>query len=917
MSHKRIWSVSRAFLLLLAATALPWRKAFAQQVTSSVHPTTPLVANAERRTGAVEVDGRLNEAAWEKATPISGFRQFRPDEGLPASLPTEVRILFDEQALYIGARMFDPGGRRSIRAPLARRDQLLDGNGNNGAFNSLTSDKFVVVIDPYHNHLDQALFEVNPAGVRGDSFNGDDSWDPIWEAAAAIDSTGWTAEIRIPYSQLRFSREESQTWGLQLWRYADRLNERDMWAFWRRSESGGPSFYGHLAGVQVASRPRQLELLPFVVTRNRYAPDSPGDPYHTGSDTRLSVGGDVKYLLTSNLTLDATINPDFGQVEVDPASLNLSAFETFYDEKRPFFVAGRSAFDFGGMSCYFCSNNSSLDVFYSRRIGRPPQLGGYVDDRAAYRDVPDNATILGAAKLTGRTKGGYTIGILDALVDREIARFLPAPGMPEREQVVEPMSNYLVARVKKDLNDGSTTVGAIVTSALRRIGEDTVVADRLRRHATALGVDWDHTWGHRTYSWTGTVVASEIAGSPAALALVQRSSAHYFQRPDREVSSDGVFDTRYDTTISSLRGYGLYTRLAKESGNWLWETAQNWRSPGFETNDLSYLDRADYRWMNANIVRNVTKPTRMYRSIFTSLGGQQQFNYDGLRNDLQTQIYYGMEFANYWNLRSFVIHSAPVFDDRATRGGPVVKSNGYNFGHVQVSTDPRRPAVFDLSLETSRGVHEPTRMTRLQPGVAVKPAASVFIQFAPSYEDAERSAQYVTAYADPTATAFDGTRYIFSRIRTKTLSLETRVNWTLTSNLSLQVYAQPFIASGDYQRFREYAAPRSGELLDYGQGLGTIQHNASAHTYTLDPDGSGPAAAHTIDDPNFSARSLRGTAVLRWEYRPGSTIFLAWTQQRFGSSTDGTFDFNRDRVALLRDHPDNVFVLKVNYWLGR
>jgi hypothetical protein len=310
-------------------------------------------------------------------------------------------------------------------------------------------------------------------------------------------------------------------------------------------------------------------------------------------------------------------------------------------------------------------------------------------------------------------------------------------------------------------------------------------------------------------------------------------------------------------------------------------------------------------------------PTAWYRNIFTTFGGQQQFNYDGLRNDQQAQIFYGMEFLNFWNLRTFAIYHPSVDDDRLTRGGPVVVRSGYKFGHVQVSTDPRERAVFDLSVEGSRGVDAPTRSWNLQPGIALKPIASVFVQLSPSYRADEDPAQYVTAVKDPAAAAFAGTRYVFAFIETRTLSLDTRVNWTLTPNLTLQLFAQPFFASGAYDRFREFAAPRTLEKLEYGKDVGTITRDPVHATYTVDPDGTGPAGSFSFADPDFSDRSLRGTAVLRWEYRPGSTIYFAWTQRRSGSVADGTFDLGRDRAALLRDRPDNVFLIKLNYWLGR
>ena len=872
-------------------------------------------------TGTISIDGKLNESAWAKATPITDFRQQQPHEGAPASQRTEVRVLYDERAIYIGARMYDSLGRRGIRAPVSRRDQLLDSNGNNGSFNSLTTDKLVIVLDPYHNHIDQAWFEVNPAGVRGDQFNGDPSWDPIWEAATQIDSLGWTAEMRIPYSQLRFARDSSaQAWGMQIWRYTDRLHEQDMWSFRRLAEAGGSAYFGSLTGLTIGPQPRQFELLPYVESRQQYKFASPGDPYHKSSYGRVSAGADMKYLLTPSLALDATVNPDFGQVEVDPATINLSAYETYYQEKRPFFVAGSSAFDFGNFNCFFCSNTSSLDVFYSRRIGRPPQLNGYVSNVADFADTPDNTTIVGAAKITGRTSGGYTVGLLDAVTDRESARYLPGPSLPERSQQVEPLTNYFVGRVKKDLNEGVTTIGGAFTSTLRQLS-DTVVSDRLRSHAEVGGIDWNHRWAQRNYSWIGSALVSNVAGSSSAIDLTEQSSAHYFQRPDRRSTSDGLFSTAYDPNATSLRGYGFYTRVAKDNGNWLWETAQNWRSPGFEVNDLSFLGRADYKWMNANIGRQWATPGSWYREIAWLVGAQQRFNYDGDRTDSQAQAYYETMFPNYWKVRSFVIYHPTVFDDRLTRGGPVVMRTGFRFAQLEISTDARQRAVFDVNVQGGAGINSRTHTLILQPGIALKPAGNVYISLTPSLIADEDAAQYVTTITDPTATAFFGKRYVFGFIKTRTLSLDTRVNWTFNPSLTLQLFAQPFIASGAYSSFREFAAPRTFRKVIYGQDIGTITRTpaiaSNGATYGVDPDGAGPAPAFSFGDPDFTFRSLIGNAVVRWEYRPGSTVFFVWTQSRTGSDSNGNFDFGAQRSAIFRDRPTNVFQVKMNYWIGR
>jgi hypothetical protein len=898
--------------ILLALVALPVA-ARAQAPAGSTHATEAPVATAALRQTAITLDGRLDEAAWRQATPATGFRQYQPNEGAPASLPTEVWFLYDDRALYIGARMTQPGG---VVAPLARRDQLLDASGDNGSFNSLTTDKLVVRLDPYHNHQDDVWFEVNPAGARGEQFNGDPSWDPIWESAVHVDSLGWTAELRIPFSQLRFSRDAEQTWGLQIWRYVDRLNEQNMWAFRPRNAAGGPAFYGHLEGLAIPKQPRQLEVLPYVLTGSRFERATPGDPYNQDHELRFGIGADIKYLLTSNLTLDATFNPDFGQVEVDPATLNLSAFETFYDEKRPFFIAGSSAFSFGGMRCMFCSNTSGLGAFYSRRIGRPPQLSGFVNGVSEYADAPENTAILAAAKITGRTGGGYTIGVLNALTGRERARYVTTPGAAEELQVVEPLTNYFVGRVKKELRGGATTVGGILTSTTRRT-DDPAVSERLRSHAEAVGMDWRHTWRSREYSWMGSMLVSNVAGSPGAITRTQHSSARYFQRPDRAVTGDGLFGSDYDTTATSLRGYGIFSRVGKDNGTLLWEAMANIRSPGFEVNDLAFLSRSDYLWFNGNVGGQATTPTRWYRSIFATLGGATEYNYDGDRTRANLQAFYGMELPNYWNIRLMAIHDIPSYDDRLTRGGAVVRRAGYTMGSVQVSTDPRAPAVFDVQVQGGRGVQSDTRYLSIRPGVALKPAANIFVQLSPRFSYDESDAQYVTTIDDPAAAAFYGSRHVFGFIRTRTVSLSTRVNWTFTPDLTLQLFAQPFIASGEYSSFREFAAPRTLDKVVYGRDVGTISYDDESSTYDVDPDGAGPGLPFSFENPNFTSSALRGTAVLRWEYRPGSTLFFVWTQQRSGHDPAGNFDFATARSEIFNQRPMNVFQVKATYWFGR
>jgi hypothetical protein len=905
---------------LLFATAA----ALAAQTVTSAAENVGRTAVAARREGVVRIDGRLDEPAWERAAPLTEFRQTQPVEGVPASERSEIRILYDDEAVYVGARMHDSRGAAGVRGRLARRDQLLTLQGDNGTgAPSVTSDILVLHFDTFHDKLGESVFLINPLGVKGDAIsiggsNLDPAWDPVWDGTARVDSLGWTAEVRIPLSQLRFTGAADQSWGLQVERFIDRLNEWDVWAFWRRAEAGGPVKYGSLGGLTLASHPRSLELLPYVLTGGRFDAPEVGDPFHSWSDVDYRVGADVRYLLTSNLTLDATINPDFGQVEADPAVVNLSAFETFFPEKRPFFVAGAGAFSFGGFSCYFCSNVSSLSVFYSRRIGRQPQLGDYIHDLADFEDVPDATTILGAAKITGRTQKGYTVGILDAVTEREVARYRIDLGQPTQRQSVEPLTNYFVGRLKRDFNSGNTVIGGIVTSTARRL-DDQLLRDSLRAHGEAVGIDFRHAWHDQTYSVRSQLAISNVGGSAPAIVRTMQSSAHYFQRPDRSETSDGLFSVRYDPNAASLRGYGFYARVAKEAGSWLWEAADNVRSPGFEVNDLAFQSRADYNWMSSNLVRQWTVPGQWYRNIFTSVGGQQQFNYEGVRTDLQGQAFFGMQFLNYWNWRSYYIHHPVVFDDRATRGGPIVKRPGFNDLGFGLTSDNRRQVVLGINGEWATGVGERNSSLYVTPSATVKLGPNANVDFTPTYSHS-RGTQYVTTVDDATATDFFGHRYVFSQIDQTSLSLDTRLNVTFSPTLTLELYAQPFFASGDYHDFEEFTRPRALEKVVYGRDIGTVTAQRDAEgaieSYTVDPDGSGPAAPFTFDNPSFSKRSLLGNAVARWEYRPGSTIFLVWQHSRSGQTVDGTFDLRRDRALLLGDRPVNVFQLKVNYWLG-
>jgi hypothetical protein len=910
-------SVAYLRFTLLCGIFLIAPRSAAQQTTRSNKDPRP-VAQATLRQGEIVVDGRLDDAAWAAAKPITELIQAVPDEGKPPTQKTEIRILYDASAIYIGARMFDSLGAKGVRSALARRDQVMNGDNN------LTSDHIAFVFDTFRDKNSRSWFELNPDGVKGDHQNGDPSYDPVWEGATKIDSLGWTAEFRIPLSQLRFSRAPEQVWGMQIWRTNDRLNEQDMWAFWRSNEFGGPAYFGTLEGIKVASQPRQMELIPYLTTRSKLAKPRLGDPYHSSTDMNYRAGGDLKVNLTSNLTLDATVNPDFGQVEVDPASVNLSVFETTFQEKRPFFISNSQYFSTGGFSCFFCSNVSSLSLIYTRRIGRSPQLSDVVSGESDFMDAAEATTILGAGKITGRTSKGITVGVLDALTARETATFRSIGGTEDQTLEVEPLTNYFIGRLKKDFRGGATRLGTITTMVNRSLSNPDQIT-RLRSNAQAFGLDLDHYWANRQYSFNVQTALTHIGGDTAAIRRAQFSSARYYQRPGRTETTDGLFSTVFDPNRRNLYGYGFYSRLAKETGNWLFETTQNWRSPGFEANDLGVLGRADYKWMLVNIFRQWTTPGRWYRSMNTIWGAQQQWNYDGDRNEMDYHAWAQATFKNYMNFSAFVLLHPSTYDERLTRGGPTTIRYGYNMLSTNFGTDSRKRIVGNAQVQYIRPVDN-TEGGRVAyyPSVTVKPSSRVLLTLSPSLDLDNTAQQYVTAVTDATVSPqFAGTRYVFGRLEQRTFSMDTRVNVTFTPNLTLEMFAQPFLASGKYTRFKEFTEVKSRNMNEFGRDNGsTVQANTDASTgaltgYTIDPDGPGASPTFTFDNPDFNLRSLRGTGVLRWEYRPGSTLYFVWTQQRDGFDQFGDFNFNRDRSALFRDRPTNIFQIKGTYWIGR
>ena len=853
-------------------------------------------ARVERASTPISVDGRLDEEAWRQAPVAGGFLQRDPNQGEPATEATELRLLFDDGALYVGARLHDREPAQIVRQ-LSRRDVVAE------------ADSFSIFLDPHHDHLTGVELQVSAAGVQRDSaiyddnFE-DDSWDAVWESAVTLDAEGWTLEMRIPFSQLRFPAASRQTWGVNARRVVQRKHESSWLALVPKNESGLASRMAHLEGIAGVPPAKHLELLPYLSGRAEYiAPAGPGDPFNDGSRLFGGAGLDLKYGFSTNLAVVAAINPDFGQVEVDPAVVNLTAFETFFEEKRPFFTEGAQVFShFGrsGASEYLSFFYPEPQLFYSRRIGRAPQGSAAAD----FVDAPDSTTILGAAKLTGRTRSGWTVGVLEAVTGRETARLSDGSSFGREE--VEPLTNYFVGRVRRDYRQGNTVVGGLATAVNRDLS-DPALKSLLRSSAYAGGLDLNHYWGRRRWSLDAMLLGSTVQGDESVIAATQQRSSRYFQRPDAKT-------LHYDPTRTSLSGYSGLLSLNKIAGKHGQGslTYQDW-SPGFEINDVGFQNAADCRALSTLALYKENKPGTLVRDWNSYVFANWSWNYDG---DNTYAEYAGQAqgtFVNYWYASLRGEYYPGNFDDRLTRGGPLSRLPAGGTIRTTINSDSRK--VYTMSLNGVESWDEAGgHLAQLSASLSVRPTSALRLLFEPGIKDLHDNAQYVQTVSDPLAVTTYGSRYVFATLHQTQLSLDTRLDWTFSPKLSLQLYLQPLIVSGGYQRFKELRAPRTYEFDVYGGHRGTIQPD-SIGGFRVDPDAGGPAPSFHIDDPNFNFRSLRGNAVLRWEYRPGSALFLVWQQSREGSESFGDFELSRDWHGLFRIEPENVVAIKATYWL--
>jgi hypothetical protein len=860
--------------------------AFAAPDTTAQAPPGQYLMAATRLLGpAPDVDGRLDDEAWRQASPIDTFIQHEPDEGKPATERTEARILCDDYALYVGIQAFDREPEQIVGL-LTRRDE------------DSKSDWLGVSIDSFGDRRTAFTFLLNPAGVERDVYHFDDtaedvSWDAVWEGAARIDGAGWAAELRIPFNQLRFAARRDRPWGFEVVRIIARRNEKDLWKPIARDSNRWVSEYGELAGVEGVAPSRRLELLPYTLGGGEIFPREDGNPFADGRDLLGRAGLDLKYGITSDITLDAAFNPDFGQVEADPSVLNLSEFETFFSEKRPFFLEGSDKFNYS----LNLGDGGTESIFYTRRIGRTPQG----DADGDYVESPLNTTILGSGKISGKTASGWTVGLIEAVTQEEQAEIRDAGGGTS-EQVIEPLTNYTVGRVSRDMRGGESAVGGIFTATHRRL-EDTGL-DWLHDAAYAGGVDARHRFNNAGWAVNGRFAASHVRGEPAAILRDQRSSRRFYQRPD-------VDHVEIDSTATDLTGTFGYLEAGKFSGTWRGALLSQYRSPGFEVNDLGFQRQADdinnVLWLGHRRV----KPALVFRNYGVNLNLWYRQNFADEPTARGGNVNGSGQLLNYWGVWGGVDHELEALHVRALRGGPAMPTLPSWNAWAGFHTDTRKK----VWSEQEAWFWRDNELTRIHGGyyqVTVRAAPNVNLSVGQDYERLLDDWFYVSeeeANGEP--------QYMMARIDQHTISLTTRVNWTFRPTLSLQVYASPFLSAGKFNDFKRVVDARAKRYDDRFDHLGEVGggrlNRVDDETFEVDIDQNG-AADFSFDDPAFNFRELRSNVVLRWEYLQGSTMFLVYQHARSHQTLDGASVPFRDFGELWEADGTHTFLVKVNYW---
>ena len=830
------------------------------------------------------IDGKLNDACWQTGTWATHFTQFTPEEGGKPSQRTELKILYDNENIYVAIRAFDthPGKIQKIAGP---RD-AFEGDIVGINFDSYNDDQtgFEFDLTAYGQKIDLVL--MNPSAW-------DVSWNPVWYGKVGFEDSAWVAEMKIPLSQLRFSSDSVQTWGLHCWRWIGRLKEEDDW---EKQTLTGPGIiynFGVLKGIKDIPKSRRIEIMPYTLGKLNTFKKVPGNPFaDKGRSWNGNVGLNAKVGLTSNFTLDMAVNPDFGQVEADPSVMNLTAFETFYQEKRPFFVEGKNLFQFN------ISDLNDFNLFYSRRIGHAPSYQ-ITPGANQYVKSPKQTTILSAIKVSGKTSKNLSVGVMQSLTAKESAKISTLNGKITSKPV-EPLTNYTVARIQKNYHDGNTIIGGIFTATNRFIHSNQL--DFLSHDAYTGGLDLTQQWDNKKYYLDAKLIGSNIKGSPQAITLLQEAPARYYQRP-------GASYLKLDTTRTYLNGIGGKVKFGKGTGLWRYSTSLSWYSPGLELNDLGYMKVVDEVNQVNDISYFVNEPVSIFRTYSISLQQFNKWNFNGNYLGSGFNFSFSPNFKNKWSFQINLMYNTPSTDTRLLRGGYATKmpSNIDMFG--QLSTDNSRKVSFQISYDLLKGGHHYVNRYQIEPGMNARITDNLHLGLSVSYTNNHNRLQYVT-----TVNRNNGNRYILGKIKQQTLDFTMRVDYIITPRLSIRYYGSPFVSRGKYSDFK-YASNTMSK--NYNDRF-TFYHNPQLTTnnrYQFDENGNN-IPDYSIANPDFSFRQFRSNLVLKWRYQPGSDLYLVWSSERTGYISDFGQNLGHSFGKLWGIVPNNIFLLKISYWFS-
>jgi hypothetical protein len=824
-----------------------------------------------------QIDGRLDDAAWSQGEWSGDYKQQIPTEGAPPSQPTELKILWDEKNVYFAVRAYDDPAK--VHRYPGRRD-------------ALTGDIVGVCFDSYNDKRTGFEFDLTAGGSKIDLLlfgetEWDTTWDAVWDGEVAHDEKGWTAEFRVPLNQLRYGPQDEQVWGLHAWRWIDRHQEEDQWQLIPRQNTGRMYQLGELRGIHGLPRARHVELLPHALGKASSGPSVEGG----GTDGAGSIGLDAKVGVTSNFTLDATVNPDFGQVEADPSVVNLTAYETFYEEKRPFFLEGRKILSF--------EVEDEDQLFYSRRIGAPPSR---LPDLGAGESasLPESTTILGAFKVTGRTDGGLSVAALQAFTQKESVAVSSPLGA--RDVPVEPFGSYTLARLHKDWDKGNTSLGGMLTSTHRWLSDPGLAF--LPTQATTAGLDFTRHFANRSWLVEATGVFSNVRGDRQAIAELQTSPVHYYQRPDAD-------HLGLDLSRESLSGHGGSVRVGRSETSRLRLLDHfHWYSPGLELNDVGYLRQADLLANQVFVGWSELRPRGIFRSYSLQLAREDQRDFGGLATLGATELEASGQFQNKWGAEASFAYK-DVVDTRMLRGGPALRWHDFYEAELSLHTDQSRRVSLSPYGGASWARDDASRAWNAGAHVNVRPSNRFSFSGSASYEWLDDSLQYVA-----TADAGGEPRWVLGRIDQDTWAFTFRVNVSITPDLTIQYYGSPFIGTGRYTEFKRATDTLAESAAARAQVYGPdeIAYRPEANRYDVTEAGGGPS--YSFASPDFSFRQFRSNLVARWEWKPGSSLYVVWSQGRTSAVPFWNDSLSANWDDLWRTQPDNVFLVKVSYWVS-